>query len=69
MPLVAVQDGLFYGAFATRVVCAAGSVRTSCGVHPELQRSHLHWVSARTAWLLPSRLHVALPKLPMAAIE
>jgi len=38
MPLVAVQDGLFYGVFATRVVCAAGSVHPvyspcpACGV-------------------------------------
>jgi len=34
MPLGAVRNGLFFRAFATRLVCAAGSVRTSCGVHP-----------------------------------
>jgi len=34
MPFGAVRNGLFYGAFAICWVCAAGSVRTSCGVHP-----------------------------------
>jgi len=34
MPLGAVQNGLFYGAFAIRWMCAAGSVRTPGGVHP-----------------------------------
>jgi len=53
-------------------IFAGGSAHLArgCKNRPaELQRSRQHWVSARMACLLLSRLRVVLPKLPVAAIE
>jgi len=64
--------GLGRGCLLFGVAFVSGSTHLArwCQNRPaKLQRSRQHWVSARTAWLLLSRLCVVLSKLLVVAIE